>query len=205
MSGYEQPFITALLGTSVEYFETIVIAYAIIRAGHPREAVSATAAGHVLVFIGAVFLWPLHEWIPVFAFRLVAALMLTLMGGWWTLKSTRRLIAHQRPRWVDDPLGKVGLDVSDAVTAAFSWLVFLIMLKSSVIEAFEILLVVFPLAASTAAWPPVLAGAATGIIIVTLAAWLLHGQLKRIPEVKVKLTTGLLLLLIGLSWLNELR
>lgn len=200
----QQPFLAALLGTSVEYFETVAIAYAIIRAGYPREAISATAVGHALVFVAAIFIWPVHELVPVFWFRLVAASMLTLMGLYWTAKSIRRLMAGQRPRWVDDPLGKVGVSSAPHV-ALFSLLVFFIMLKSSVIEAFEILLVVFPIAASQSTWTPVLAGAASGIVGVTVMAVILHGQLKKVPEVRLKLITGMVLALIGGSWLIELR
>lgn len=199
----QQPFLAAFLGTAVEYFETVAIAYAIIRAGYPREAISATAVGHVLVFIAAIFIWPVHELVPVFWFRLVAASMLTLMGLYWTVKSIRRLMGGRRPRWVDDPLGKVGVS-SVPHTALFSLLVFFIMLKSSVIEASEILLVVFPLAASQSTWTPVLAGAASGIVGVTVLAVILHGQLKKVPEVRLKLITGVVLALIGGSWLIEL-
>ncbi|HBJ85248.1 MAG TPA: hypothetical protein DDZ88_15515 [Verrucomicrobiales bacterium] len=199
----QQPFLAALLGTSVEYFETVAIAYAIIRAGYPREAISATVVGHVLVFIAAIYIWPVHELVPVFWFRFVAAFMLTLMGLYWTVKSIRRLMAGRRPRWVDDPLGKVGVSSAPHV-ALFSLLVFFIMLKSSVIEAFEILLVVFPIAASQSTWTPVLAGAASGIVGVTVLAVILHGQLKKVPEVRLKLVTGVVLALIGGSWLIEL-
>src|SRR5437762_10518243 len=102
-----RPFLTALSGTAVEFFETVAIAYAIVRAGYPREAISATAIGHVLVFIAAIFLWPVHQFIPVFWLRLVAATLLTSMGAYWIFKSLRRRLSGLRPRWVDDPLGKL--------------------------------------------------------------------------------------------------
>ncbi len=199
-----RPFLTAFSGTAVEFFETVAIAYAILRAGYPREAISATAVGHVLVFIGAIFLWPLHQLIPVFWFRLVAASMLTLMGLYWTEKSLRRSSLGTRPRWVTDPLGKVGIEPIGSATA-FSALVFFVMLKSSVVEAFEILLVVFPIGAATGEWLGIVAGAGLAILLVTFGAILLHGQLKRVPEVRLKLVTGLLLFAIGVSWLLELR
>ncbi|MEP6668475.1 MAG: hypothetical protein ABJF10_04940 [Chthoniobacter sp.] len=198
-----RPFLTAFSGTAVEFFETMAIAYAILRAGYPREAISATVIGHVLVFISAIFLWPAHTLIPIFWFRLVAASLLTLMGFYWTVKSLRRSSVGQRPRWATDPLGKVGVVPSGAVTN-FSTPVFLVMLKSSVVEALEILLVVFPIGAATGAWPGIVAGVGLAIAVVTLGVILLHGQLKRVPEVRLKLATGLLLFAIGLSWLFEL-
>ncbi len=199
-----QPFIASFTGTAIEFFETVAIAYAIVRAGYPREAISALILGHVLVFVLAIFLFPLHEFFPVFWLRLVAAVLLTSMGLYWSFKSLRRIQAHERPRWVEDPLGKVEVTPAVATATAFSPFVFFVMGKSSVIEASEILLVVFPIAAASTAWRQVLWGAAAGIFVVSVTAWVLHGQLKKIPEVKLKLVIGLILSILGISWLWEL-
>lgn len=198
-------FVPAFTGTAVEFFETAVIAYAIARAGYVREAVSALVIGHVLVFALAVLLVPMQGALPVTWLRLGAALMLIGMGAHWTQKSLRRWLAHQRPRWAEDPLGAVQVEpAAGAAAAAFSAAVFVLMLKSSMIEAVEILIVVFPVAAATSAWGPVLLGVAGGILVVALGTWLLHGQLRRVPEVLLKLWTGVLLLALGLWWLIEL-
>lgn len=197
-----QPFLASFAGTAVEFFETTVIAYAIARAGYPREALSALVLGHAAVFAFAVLLVPIQDVLPVEWLRLLAACLLTTMGAYWSLKSLRRLRAHQRPRWVEDPLGKLGVAPA-AVAQAFSPWVFLVMAKSSVIEASEILLVAFPIAAATGAWPQVLAGVVAGIIGVAAVAWALHGRLKRIPEVKLKLACGLVLTALGVLWLVE--
>lgn len=196
-------FLTAFSGTAVEFFETVVIAYAILRAGFPREAISATVIGHVLVFIAAIFLWPLHHLIPMFWLRLAAASLLTITGLYWAGKSLKRQLRGQRPRWVDDPLGKIGLSETPSAYA-FSFFAFLVMFKSSLVEASEVLLVVFPIGAATGDWPGILLGAALAISGVTLIACLLHGHLKRIPEVKLKLAIGIILFAIGVSWLIEL-
>ena len=196
-------FLTALSGTAVEFFETVAIAYAIVRAGYPREAISATALGQALMFVAAIFLWPVHQVIPVFWFRLLAATLLTWMGAYWTLKSLKRRLSGLRPRWVDDPLGRLHVQPESAQTA-FSLLVFLVMLKSSAVEAFEILLVVFPLGAAIGHWWAIVTGTALAIVSVLTAALLLHGQFKRVPEVTLKLATGVVLLAIGVSWLLEL-
>lgn len=200
-----QAFLASFSGTAVEFFETAVIAYAIVRAGYPREAILAVILGHVLVFALAVLLLPLQGLLPVFWLRLAAGLMLTAMGLHWTIKSLRRLRAQQRPRWAEDPLGKVNVVPAAAgAAAAFSPFVFLVMMKSSVVEAVEILVVVFPVAAATAGWGQVVLGVAAGIALVSLLAFALHGQLRKVPEVKLKLATGLLLLALGLAWLAEL-
>jgi len=196
-------FAAAFTGTAIEFFETLVIAYAIVRAGYAREAWSAVVLGHALVFGFAWLLFPLRDVLPLQWLRLGAALLLTAMGLHWTQKSLRRLIKGRRPRWAEDPLAK--LDIRPAAAAApFSWWVFLVMAKSSLVEAGEILIVVFPIAAATTAWWAVGAGVAAGIGAVCLLALLLHRQLKQVPEVKLKLAVGLLLSALGLSWLVEL-
>lgn len=205
-------FLPAFTGTAVEFFETAVIAYAIARAGYVREALSALVLGHALVFALAVLLVPIQGVLPVPWLRLAAALMLTAMGLHWTQKSLRRWLAHQRPHWAEDPLASVpipprstSIDTSHGGAAGmFSGFMFVVMLKGSVIEAVEILIVVFPVAAATSAWGPVLLGVVCGITAVALAMWLLHGQMRRVPEVLLKLWTGVLLLALGLWWLIEL-
>jgi uncharacterized membrane protein len=204
-------FVPAFTGTAVEFLETAVIAYAIARAGYVREAVSALVLGHVLVFALAVLLVPIQGVFPVTWLRLAAALLLTAMGLHWTQKSLRRWLAHQRPRWAEDPLASVPVPPRPSPTGAghgaavvaFSGFMFVVMLKSSVIEAIEILIVVFPVAAATSAWGPVLLGVIGGIVAVGIAVALLHGQMRRVPEVLLKLWTGVLLLALGLWWLIE--
>lgn len=199
-----QVFLSAFGGTVVEFFETVVIAYAVIRAGYPREALSAVVVGHVLVFAMAVFLLPLHEVFPVFWLRLLASVLLLSMGLHWTQKSLRRIRASTRPSWVDDPLGKVQVQPANPAVLAFSLFVFLVMLKSSVIEAAEILLVVFPVAIATEAWTEAVVGVACGIALVSALFLALHKRLKLIPEVKIKLCVGLVLSALGCSWVYEL-
>ncbi|ENO13090.1 hypothetical protein J057_16870 [Marinobacter nanhaiticus D15-8W] len=197
-----QPFLAAFSGTAVEFFETIVIAYAVLRAGHAREALGAVVLGHAVMFMLATAFFPLYRVLPMDGLTLLAALLLTAMGLHWTQKSLRRMARQERPRWATDPMGKV--NVAEATTYGFSFLVFAVMLKSSLIEAAEILVVVVPVGAASQAWSQVILGVSTGIAVVSLAALVLHGQLRKIPEVKLKLAAGLLLGALGVSWLVEL-
>lgn len=200
-----KPFVASFAGTAVEFFETAVIAYAIARAGYPREAISAVIIGHVLVFGLAVYLFPLFVSLPLLWLRLVAAVLLLAMGLHWVLKSARRLSKHMRPRWAEDPLGKMQVTPASTPATAFSPFVFVVMGKSSLIEATEILVVVFPIAAATASWVEPVLGAAAAIAAVSVAVLLLHGKLQQIPEVKIKLAVGLVLTALGIVWLIDLH
>lgn len=201
-----EPFVAVFTGTAIEFFETIVICYALIRAGFIKEASLAVVLGHIIVFSLAVFFSPVLELLPVFWLQLMAALLLAVMGIYWFLKSAKRLYRHQRPGWVSDPIGAVGLDAQQVATPtiAFSMVAFLAMAKSSVVEALEIVVVAMPVYSSTGALLEVVFGVCLAIILVTALSFLLHQRLKNIPEVKLKLAVGLILATLGISWLLEL-
>ena len=201
-----QPFIAAFTGTAIEFFETMVICYALIRAGFLREAGLAVVLGHILVFSLAIFFSPLLNRLPVFWLQLMAALLLTSMRAYWFFKSAKRLYRHQRPGWVADPIAAVGLDKNQIAnpTTAFSIIAFLAMAKSSVVEALEIVIVAMPVYSSTGALFEVLGGVGLAIMTVTALSFLLHQRLKNIPEVKLKLAVGLILFTLGVNWLIEL-
>ncbi|MDB5972561.1 MAG: hypothetical protein JWQ90_5011 [Hydrocarboniphaga sp.] len=204
MAQYLEPLVAAFSATSVEFLETLVIAYAIGRAGYPREAITAIVVGHLLVAVAAIFLYPLHQHLPLIWLRSAAVVLLIATGSYWTWKSWRRLRSGTRPRWVDDPLGKVGVQAEPSPVAAFSFVVFLVMAKTSMVEAAEIAVFVLPIAVADKAWRPAIAGCVSGIVAVCLLAVLLHRQLRRIPEVRLKLLAGLVLTTMGLIWLVEL-
>ena len=199
-----EPFIAAFAATAVEFFETVVIAYALIRLGHWREAASAVLIGHVLVAMAAISLYGLAVPLPLDALRLFAALLLLSTGAYWTLKSFKRLRAQQRPRWVDDPIGKLGVDAVQLSRPVLSIGVFAVMLKTSIVEAAEIALFVLPVASADRTGLPAMLGCFAAIAAVLVLAGLAHRRLREVPEVRFKLGAGLVLTLLGLIWLIEL-
>ena len=198
-----QSFIASFSGTVVEVLETVAIAYALIRAGFVREAVAASLLGFVLTGLAGLLLWPVHELFPIRWLRLAAGILLCGMGLQWTQKSLRRIISHKRPGWVDNPLREFAVAPDQPRPASFSILVFATMTKSAFIEGLEVLVVAFPIAAATGAWGQVSAGVLAGIASVLLATVALHGQLKKVPEVYVKLAIGVLLTAIGVAFLSQ--
>jgi uncharacterized membrane protein len=198
-----QPFVAAFSGSAIEVLETVAIAYALILAGFAREAIYASILGIAVVCVAGLLLWPVHALLPVHWMRLGAGLLLTGMGIHWAQRSLRRVIEHQRPGWVADPLGRFTLASDRPSPTGFSTLVFVAMMKSAIVEGFEVLIVAFPIAAATGAWGQVMAGAAAGLAVVLLVATALHGQLKQVPEVYIKLAIGLLLAVLGATFLVE--
>lgn len=197
-----QAFASAFVGTATEFFETVVISYALYRAGYRREVAISIVAGHLAVFAVAAAFYRFFEYLPLFWLRLGAALMLLCMGAYWTAKSAKRIKQHKRPRWVDDPLGKANLEPRVAAVS-FSILALLAAMKTSVVEAAEIVVVVLPIAVASSALVTVILAVLAGIAAVIAVAFVMHRRLRAIPEVWIKLSAGIILTILGVWWIAE--
>lgn len=194
--------VAAFAGAGVEFVETAAIAYALGRAGYPREALLGTVMGLLVVAVPAIFLRPLFALVPLHLFRLVAGALIAGTGLSWVVKSIVRMRRHRRSGWIAAPLGRF-TGAGSASPAGFSSLHALVMTKSAAVEGFEVCLIVFPLAMATGAWMSALSGTLAALLAASGLVFLLHGKLHDVPEVSIKLWTGVLLSAIGLYWLWE--
>src|SRR3546814_15504989 len=110
-------------------------------------------------------------------------------GLYWSWKSWRRLRAQQRPRWVEPPLAKIGVGAESS--GRFSPFVLLVLTTTSAVEALEVLLVVAPVALTAPAWPAALGGILLALTLVSILAVLLHSPPAAVPDVSLRLGTGL--------------
>jgi len=77
------------------------------------------------------------------------------------------------------------------------------MTKSAAIEAFEICMIVSAVTVASGAWGSALAGMALALLGTGCVGIVAKGTLQHVPEVDLKLWTGVLLSSIGLWWLYE--
>ncbi|HJU06281.1 MAG TPA: hypothetical protein VJ692_14125 [Nitrospiraceae bacterium] len=194
--------IASFAGTGVEFLETAVIAYALVRTGYPREALLGTILGSLLVVIPAFFIWPLFRLIPVHIFQLAVGAMLLWLGLSWCIKSIRRKLHRQRPEWMENPLGAYQGHL-EPIPARLSYFNALVMTKSAAVEGFEICLIVSALALASGAWVSALAGTLVALLATVGLVVALKGKLQSVPEVSLKLWTGVLLSVIGMFWIVE--
>lgn len=193
----------ATLGTAtVEFFEAGAIAYAIARSGYLFEALWGVATGLVGVgLLSAAFSSSLQA-IPLHWLQIAIGLVLVWFGWGWTKKSVLRQAQGKRAGWVaDDPLAAEGIALEPA--RGFSYGNFLVMTKSAALETFEVALAVVALGSASGAWTEALLGAGLALVLAAGATLLLHGQLRRVPDVVIKLSAGVLLLAYGSFWLGE--
>src|SRR5260370_6716072 len=106
--------LASFASAGIEFLETTAIAYALARTGYPREAITGTIVGTLLVIIPAVFVWPLFGMVPVHIFQLAVGTMLLWLGSSWSIKSIRRKLHHQRAGWIQDPRRKYGENIESA-------------------------------------------------------------------------------------------
>ena len=193
--------LAAFVGAGIEFVETAAIAYALARAGFRREAISGTAAGLFMVAIASLLVGSSLRFIPLRPLQIAIGLLLLWFGGGWVRKAIKRQAAHQRPGWVSDPLGKIG--ANSALQAKFSKLNFIVMTKSAALEGLEAAIVVVTLGLASTAWVEAVIGAGVALLATVGIVAILHGHLKQIPEVLIKLGAGILLVSFGIFWLGE--
>ena len=194
-------FVATLGGASVEFFETGAIAYAIARSNYPREAILGTLSGLALVGLASAMLETRLQFVPLRPLQVAIGLVLLWFGWGWFQKSVRRQAQRQRAGWINNPLQaeKIVLERRQD----FSWMNFVIMTKSSAIEALEVALIVVTLGLASNAWTEALSGAALALLLTIVVVAVLHGYLVKVPDVFLKLGAGIMLLAYGTFWLGE--
>ncbi len=195
-------FVAALGGASVEFFETAAIAYAIARSGYQREAYWGTIAGLVLVGVASAVLGTGLQLIPLRILQVVIGLVLLWFGWGWVKKSVLRLALGKRAGWVSDPLTSEGIELESS-PRRFSRINFIIMTKSSALEALEVAIVVVTLGLASGAWSDALLGTALALLLTVGVVAVLYGHLLKVPEVLLKLGVGVMLMAFGTFWLGE--
>jgi uncharacterized membrane protein len=195
-------FIGATLSSGIEFLEIVAIAYALSSTGFRREALLGSVAGIVGVAVAGSLLGPELLLFPLRWLQVAAGLVLIYFGWKWVRKSVVRQAVGKRAGWIENPLRNKPLETSPA-KEGFSYLNFVVMTKCAALETFEVALIVITIGLSSRAWLEALSGAAIALAITVGLVISLHGYLRRLPDVFIKLGAGLMLLTLGTFWLLE--
>jgi uncharacterized membrane protein len=196
-------FIGAFAGSLIELVEIFAVALIVGRiAGWHNALLGAGSAVLLTVFVSLLVGTGLTR-IPVTVVEITAGLTMLLFGQYW-LRGIVRYYARRLPKHEDDDermaarlvqggsRGRVWSAV--AIATAF---------KSSLLESFEIALVVVALAAPGGAWLESLAGALVALLLLTTLALLLRRSLNRVPVKPMKFVAAMMLMGFGTYWLGE--
>lgn len=195
-------FLSAFAGAGVEFLEVVAIAYALARAGFPREALRGTMASVVLVGLLAMLFGPRLVLFPIRWLQCLAGAALLYFGGKWIRKSVLRQARRKRAGWVEHPLKGRTLQLSGG-SQRFSYLNFIIMMKGAALETFEAIVIVMSIALSSKAWVEAVSGAICAFGVAFATVLLLHGYLLKVPDVLLKLGAGILFASFGTFWLAK--
>ena len=198
-----QILIAALGGAAIDFLEIAVIAYAIARSGYKKEAIAGSIFGVSLVGIIAIPFGEILRSIPLNWLEILVGVTLLWFGWRWVNKSIKRLAKGKRAGWMsDDPLTAEEI-VLDGQNLGFNQLNFWVMAKSAILETFEVAILVVTLGLASGAWYESLAGTAIALVFSVLIVTVLHKYLLNVPEVLIKLGSGILLGSLGTFWLGE--
>jgi uncharacterized membrane protein len=196
-------FIAAISGAAIDFLEIAVIAYAIARSGYRKEAIAGSIFGLLLVGIIAIPFSSVLRSIPLNWLEILVGVTLLWFGSRWVNKSIKRLAKGKRAGWMsDDPLAAEEI-VLDAQNLGFNQLNFWVMAKSAILETFEVAILVVTLGVASGAWYESLVGTAIAFVFSVLIVTVLHKYLSNVPEVLIKLGSGILLGGLGTFWLGE--
>jgi len=195
-------FIGATLSSGVEFLEIVAIAYALGSTGFRREALLGSVAGIVGVAVAGALLGSALVLFPLRELQVAAGVVLIYFGWKWTKKSVVRQAAGKRAGWIENPLRNKTHETSPS-QRGFSYLNFVVMTKCAALETFEVALIVITIGLSSKAWLEALSGASIALAITVGLVISLHGYLRRLPDVLIKLGAGLMLLTLGTFWLLE--
>jgi Ca2+/H+ antiporter, TMEM165/GDT1 family len=198
-----QILIAAMGGAAIEFLEIAVIAYAIARSGYLREAIAGSVLGILIVAAIAIPFGGILGSIPLNWLEILVGITLMWFGWRWTSKSLKRLAQGQRASWMSaDPLAAEEI-VLDRQDVGFNQLNFWVMTKSALLETLEIAILVVTLGLASGAWYESIAGTAIALGLAVAIVTVLHSYLLNIPEVLIKLGSGILLAALGTFWLGE--
>ncbi|GAB4426595.1 MAG: hypothetical protein OHK0015_07640 [Chloroflexi bacterium OHK40] len=195
-------FVGAFTGSLIELVEILAVALVVGRVAGWRNAWIGTGSAAALVIVGALIVGTGLTRIPARWLELLAGLILLGFGQWWV----RGVVKYYAGRLSPHEEEEVRLERELAASgrrAGWNWVAIATAFKSSLLESFEIALVVVTLGAANAAWNEAIGGALVATIGLLVVAFLLRAPLSRVPVKPMKFVAAMLLMGFGSYWLGE--
>jgi uncharacterized membrane protein len=195
-------FLGAFVGALIELVEVLAVVLVVGRVAGWRNALAGAGSAVGLVAVAALVVGSGLALIPARPLELLAGLILLGFGQAWARSVTKYYGGvpgapddddeRLRERLARDG-GRVGWDTVALATA----------FKSSLVESFEIAIVVIGLGTAGGNWFEAIGGAlvATGVLI--CSAFFLRSPLERVPVRPAKFIAATLLLSFGTYWVGE--
>ena len=195
-------FLGAFVGSLVELVEVLAVVLVVGRVAGWRNAITGAGSAVGLVGVAALVVGSGLALIPARPLELLAGLILLGFGQAWARSVTKyyggaRAAPDEGGERLREQLaGDGGRGGWDAVALATAF-------KSSLLESFEIAIVVIGLGTAGGRWFEAIGGALGAAVFLVLFAVWLRASLERVPVKPAKFVAASLLMGFGTYWLGE--
>jgi Ca2+/H+ antiporter, TMEM165/GDT1 family len=195
-------FFGAFMGSLIELVEVLAVVLVVGRVAGWRNALAGAGSAVGLVAIAALVVGSSLALIPARPLELLAGVILLGFGQAWARSVTRYYgWVAEAPDEDDERLrerlerdGRRGRWDTVALVTAF---------KSSLVESFEIAIVVIGLGTAGGNWFEAIGGALFAAVVLICSALWLRASLERVPVRPAKFIAATLLMGFGTYWLGE--
>ena len=195
-------FLAAFVGALIELVEVLAVVLVVGRVAGWRNALVGAGTAVGLVAVAALAVGSGLALIPARPLELLAGVILLGFGQVWARSVTRYYGgALETPDDDDERIrerlardgGRGGWDAVALATA----------FKSSLVESFEIAIVVIGLGTAGANWSEAIGGAVVASVVLICSAFWLRSSLERVPVKPAKFIAATLLMGFGTYWVGE--
>jgi uncharacterized membrane protein len=190
-------FVPSFLASAVEAIEMAVIVVGVGASRGWRSTLLGAAGGFGVLAVLIAGLGQALTVVPIGALRVVVGGLLLVFGLQWLRKGIRRVSANGFAGYSgglhdDDggPPPRQGID----------WTAFVLAFKGVLLEGLEVAFIAVSFGATAGAYTPAVAGAASAVVVIGVAAVAAVGLVRRIPRSALQLVVGTLLSSFGTFW-----
>lgn len=199
--------ISVFVAAIVEMVEALTIVLAM---GMTRSWKSTFAGiGVALVALAgftAVTGYALATWLPRSSLQLIIGVLLLIFGLQWLrkgiLRSSGRKAMHDEALIYQNKVNAAKA-AGNEVKLGLDWFSFVVSFKGVFLEGVEVVFIVITFGLNANNMPVAILGAVAAVVVVLLAAIVVHAPLTKVPENTLKFGVGLLLTTFGTFWAVE--
>jgi Ca2+/H+ antiporter, TMEM165/GDT1 family len=196
-------FLGAFVGSLIELVEVLAVVLVVGRVAGWRNAIVGAGSAVGLVAVAALVVGKGLALIPARPLELVAGLILLGFGQAWARSVTKyyggvlAAPAEEDDDGLQQQLARGGARGGwDPVALATAF-------KSSLLESFEIAIVVIGLGTAGGRWSEAITGALVAALVLIVFAFWLRAPLQRVPVKPAKFAAAALLMGFGTYWVGE--
>ena len=195
-------FFGAFVGYMIELVEVLAVVLVVGRVAGWRNALVGAGSAVGIVALAALVVGRGLALVPAHPLELIAGVILLGFGQAWARSVTKyyggvlKASADDEERLQEQLTGRQGRGGWDSVAVATAF-------KSSLLESFEIAIVVIGLGTAGGDWFEAIGGALVATVALVSFAFFLKASLERVPVKPAKFIAATLLMGFGTYWLGE--